>query len=59
LKHWDKIKHKIMIEITLQRILQSNTYKNVLLLTNNTELWHIMHRKGIIRKTFTCKNINK
>ena len=52
LSHWNTIKHKIMTEITRQRIIQSKTYRKVLLLTNNAELWHIMPRKGIIRNVY-------
>jgi predicted NAD-dependent protein-ADP-ribosyltransferase YbiA (DUF1768 family) len=52
LAHWDSIKHKVMTEITYQRIAQSSTYRNVLLLTNNAELWHVMTRKGIIRNVY-------
>jgi predicted NAD-dependent protein-ADP-ribosyltransferase YbiA (DUF1768 family) len=52
LAYWSTIKHEIMIEITRQRIAQSITYRNVLLLTNNAELWHVMPRKGIIRNVY-------
>jgi len=52
LAYWDSIKYKIMIEITHQRILQSTTYRNVLLLTKNAELWHVICRKGIVRNTY-------
>jgi predicted NAD-dependent protein-ADP-ribosyltransferase YbiA (DUF1768 family) len=52
LAHWDSIKHKVMTEITYQRIAQSKTYRNVLLLTNNAELWHVMARRGIIRNVY-------
>lgn len=52
LSHWDAIKHDVMTEITQQRIMQSSTYRNVLLLTNNAQLWHVMSRKGIIRNVY-------
>ena len=51
-QYWNAIKDDIMINITRQRILQSETYKNVLLLTKNAELWHVMVRKGIIRNKY-------
>jgi len=52
LAHWDTIKNDIMTAITLQRILQSDTYKNVLLLTGKAELWHVISRKGIVRNVY-------
>lgn len=52
LKHWDSIKHDLMTDITFQRILQSNTYKKVLLLTHHAELWHVVVRKGIVRNKY-------
>jgi len=52
LKHWDTIKHDLMTDITYQRILQSTTYKKVLLLTRDAELWHVMVRKGIVRNKY-------
>jgi hypothetical protein len=42
----------IMKDITEQRILQSETYKRVLLLTKEAELWHVMIRKGIVRNQY-------
>lgn len=48
----NKIKHDIMCKITLQRILQSTIYKNILLLTGNAELWHVVNRKGIVRNKY-------
>lgn len=52
LKYWDTIKQDIMIRITYQRILQSNTYKNILKLTNKAELWHVISRVGLIRNKY-------
>jgi predicted NAD-dependent protein-ADP-ribosyltransferase YbiA (DUF1768 family) len=52
LKYWNTNKDKIMTDITYQRILQSNTYKNVLKLTKKAELWHVMVRKGIVRNKY-------
>lgn len=52
LQNWDNIKHDLMSKITLQRILQSETYKNVLLLTGKAELWHVISRKGIVRNKY-------
>jgi len=52
LQQWDSIKFELMKKITLQRILQSDTYKNVLLLTGQAELWHVVVRKGIIRNKY-------
>lgn len=52
LQHWNKIKHDVMYNITLARIQQSTTYKNILLLTGKAELWHIIVRKGIIRNKY-------
>jgi predicted NAD-dependent protein-ADP-ribosyltransferase YbiA (DUF1768 family) len=52
LAYWNTIKYKIMIQITHQRIIQSTTYRNVLLLTKNAELWHVMSRKGIVRNAY-------
>ncbi len=52
LKYWDTIKHDLMTDITLQRILQSDTYKNVLIATRHAELWHVVVRKGIIRNKY-------
>jgi predicted NAD-dependent protein-ADP-ribosyltransferase YbiA (DUF1768 family) len=52
LAHWDNIKNEIMREITLQRIIQSDIYKNVLLLTHKAELWHVISRKGIVRNIY-------
>lgn len=52
LNHWDTIKHDLMTDITLQRILQSDTYKTVLLATRNAELWHVMVRRGIVRNKY-------
>jgi predicted NAD-dependent protein-ADP-ribosyltransferase YbiA (DUF1768 family) len=52
LAHWDSIKDNIMTEITRQRILQSNIYRNVLILTRDAQLWHIISRKGIIRNVY-------
>lgn len=52
LEYWDSIKHDIMTNITKQRILQSETYKNVLQLTLNAELWHVIVRKGIVRNKY-------
>lgn len=52
LEHWDSIKHELMTDITLQRILQSDIYKTVLLATKNAQLWHIISRKGIVRNQY-------
>lgn len=52
LKHWDTIKNILMTDITLQRILQSETYKTVLLATQKAELWHVMVRRGIVRNKY-------
>jgi predicted NAD-dependent protein-ADP-ribosyltransferase YbiA (DUF1768 family) len=52
LAHWDSIKDEIMREITLQRIIQSDLYRNVLLLTHKAELWHVISRKGIVRNIY-------
>lgn len=52
LEQWDKMKHDLMTDITLQRILQSDTYKTVLSATRNAELWHVMVRKGIVRNKY-------
>jgi len=52
LELWNVIKDDIMKNITQQRILQSETYKKVLQLTQNAELWHVMVRKGIIRNKY-------
>ena len=52
LDYWDTIKHDLMTDITLQRILQSETYKTVLLATRNAELWHVMVRRGIVRNKY-------
>jgi predicted NAD-dependent protein-ADP-ribosyltransferase YbiA (DUF1768 family) len=52
LAHWDGIKDNIMTEITRQRILQSDIYKNVLILTRDAQLWHVISRKGIIRNVY-------
>lgn len=52
LKYWDSIKYNIMIDITKERIIQSENYRNVLNLTRNAELWHIISRKGIIRNKY-------
>ena len=52
LEHWDTIKHELMTDITLQRILQSDTYKKVLFATQNAQLWHVISRKGIVRNQY-------
>ena len=52
LQQWDEIKQNLISKITLERILQSTTYKNILLLTGKAELWHIIARKGIIRNKY-------
>lgn len=52
LAHWDNIKDDIMKAITLQRIIQSDIYRNVLLLTNKAELWHVISRRGIVRNIY-------
>lgn len=52
LKYWDSIKHDLMTRASLQRILQSEKYKKVLLLTGKAELWHVMVRKGIVRNKY-------
>jgi predicted NAD-dependent protein-ADP-ribosyltransferase YbiA (DUF1768 family) len=52
LEYWNKIKQNLICKITLQRILQSTTYKKILLLTGKAELWHIVVRKGIIRNKY-------
>ena len=52
LKHWDNIKFQIMKNITIARISQSSIYKNVLKLTQNAELWHIIERKDIVRNKY-------
>lgn len=52
IKYWDDIKDEIMTKITLERINQSPTYKNVLLLTGNAQLWHVMVRKGVVRNKY-------
>jgi predicted NAD-dependent protein-ADP-ribosyltransferase YbiA (DUF1768 family) len=52
LHHWDTIKNDLMRNITIQRILQSEIYRNVLLLTRNAELWHVINRKGIVRNQY-------
>jgi predicted NAD-dependent protein-ADP-ribosyltransferase YbiA (DUF1768 family) len=52
LEHWDAIKHELMTDITLQRILQSDTYKKVLFATQNAQLWHVISRKGIVRNQY-------
>jgi predicted NAD-dependent protein-ADP-ribosyltransferase YbiA (DUF1768 family) len=52
IRKWDCIKYNIMIQITLQRILQSTKYKNILLLTGNAELWHVISRNGVIRNKY-------
>jgi len=41
LDEWNRKKDKIMKDITRERIKQSDTYRRVLLATNNAELWHI------------------
>jgi len=52
LKTWGGIKHDLMKNISLQRILQSDIYKNILLLTGKAELWHVVVRKGIVRNKY-------
>ena len=52
LEYWENIKHNLMKDITLQRILQSKIYRNILLLTHNAELWHVVVRKGIVRNKY-------
>jgi predicted NAD-dependent protein-ADP-ribosyltransferase YbiA (DUF1768 family) len=52
LKTWDVIKHDLMKNISLQRILQSDIYKNILLMTGKAELWHVVVRKGIVRNKY-------
>ena len=52
IRNWDCIKYNIMIQITLQRILQSTKYKNILLLTGNAELWHVISRNGVVRNKY-------
>ena len=52
IRNWDCIKYNIMIQITLQRILQSTKYKKILLLTGNAELWHVISRNGVIRNKY-------
>jgi predicted NAD-dependent protein-ADP-ribosyltransferase YbiA (DUF1768 family) len=52
LKTWDGIKHDLMKNISLQRILQSDIYKNILLMTGKAELWHVVVRKGIVRNKY-------
>jgi len=52
LTHWDSIKDNIMTEITRQRILQSDIYRNVLILTRDAQLWHVISRKGIVRNVY-------
>lgn len=52
LNYWENIKHDIMKNITEQRIIQSEIYRKVLLLTQHAELWHVMMRKGIIRNKY-------
>jgi predicted NAD-dependent protein-ADP-ribosyltransferase YbiA (DUF1768 family) len=52
LQHWDSIKFDLMKNITMQRILQSDTYKNVLVLTGQAELWHVVVRQGIVRNKY-------
>ena len=52
LEYWNTIKHDIMKKITLQRILQSEIYKKILLLTKKSELWHCVIRNGIVRNIY-------
>jgi predicted NAD-dependent protein-ADP-ribosyltransferase YbiA (DUF1768 family) len=52
LKTWDGIKHDLVKNISLQRILQSDIYKNILLMTGKAELWHVVVRKGIVRNKY-------
>ena len=52
LVYWNTIKDDVLIDITKNRLLQSEIFKNVLLLTNKAELWHFIIRKGIVRNKY-------
>jgi predicted NAD-dependent protein-ADP-ribosyltransferase YbiA (DUF1768 family) len=52
LDEWDKIKYNVMINITKERVKQSETYQKVLRETKNAELWHIRVRKSSIRNKY-------
>lgn len=52
LEQWDMIKYDLMTDITYQRILQSDTYRAVLLATHHAELWHVIVRRGIVRNKY-------
>ena len=52
LEKWDIIKYDVMINITKERIKQSETYQKVLIETKKSELWHIQVRKSPIRNTY-------
>jgi predicted NAD-dependent protein-ADP-ribosyltransferase YbiA (DUF1768 family) len=52
IKFWNKNKDSIMIDITRERIRQSDRYRTTLLATLNSELWHIRPRKPAIRNKY-------
>ena len=52
LEEWGKIKYNVLINITKERVKQSEHYQRVLRETKNAELWHIRVRKSAIRNKY-------
>ena len=51
IKKWDEIKYEIMLNIWRAKYSQCDIAKEVLMATNNAELWHGMPRSKPIRQT--------
>jgi predicted NAD-dependent protein-ADP-ribosyltransferase YbiA (DUF1768 family) len=49
---WNRMSEDIMIDITIERVKQSETYRHVLLATKRAQLWHIRVRKSAIRNIY-------
>ena len=52
INHWNNIKFIIMKNITEEKIKQCDIFKQVLLKTNNCELWHIVMRSKSVRNLY-------
>jgi predicted NAD-dependent protein-ADP-ribosyltransferase YbiA (DUF1768 family) len=55
LAEWDSIKDALMTDATRERIKQSDVYRDVLLKTNDAELWHYVSRKPAVRNVYLEK----
>jgi len=49
LERWNRVKDQVMHEIMLAKFTQNDASRNALMHTRDTQLWHVVVRKGIIR----------